>query len=113
MKFAGDALSRIASSGRLAHKPPFRTPRRISSKPARWTRWAGSVFCALWNPRAAGTIWAPSLPGAFPRLKVFFWSFGKQEQQARSEEHTSELQSHVNLVCRLLLEKKKKTTKKR
>src|SRR5690242_20877614 len=28
---------------------------------------------------------------------------------ARSEEHTSELQSHVNLVCRLLLEKKKHT----
>src|SRR6266571_346120 len=27
--------------------------------------------------------------------------------RARSEEHTSELQSHVNLVCRLLLEKKK------
>src|SRR5690242_10233150 len=29
-------------------------------------------------------------------------------KQTRSEEHTSELQSHVNLVCRLLLEKKKK-----
>src|SRR5260370_27968078 len=29
---------------------------------------------------------------------------------ARSEEHTSELQSHLNLVCRLLLEKKKKKT---
>src|SRR5260370_18635675 len=29
----------------------------------------------------------------------------------RSEEHTSELQSHLNLVCRLLLEKKKNTTK--
>src|SRR5260370_13771914 len=29
-------------------------------------------------------------------------------QVARSEEHTSELQSHLNLVCRLLLEKKKK-----
>src|SRR5260370_30405582 len=28
----------------------------------------------------------------------------------RSEEHTSELQSHLNLVCRLLLEKKKKNT---
>src|SRR5260370_38403339 len=28
----------------------------------------------------------------------------------RSEEHTSELQSHLNLVCRLLLEKKKKTS---
>src|SRR5260370_4161333 len=30
--------------------------------------------------------------------------------EARSEEHTSELQSHLNLVCRLLLEKKKKQT---
>src|SRR5690242_21617332 len=29
-------------------------------------------------------------------------------EDLRSEEHTSELQSHVNLVCRLLLEKKKK-----
>src|SRR5260370_3360192 len=29
----------------------------------------------------------------------------------RSEEHTSELQSHLNLVCRLLLEKKKTTAK--
>src|SRR5260370_25102548 len=29
----------------------------------------------------------------------------------RSEEHTSELQSHLNLVCRLLLEKKKKTSR--
>src|SRR5260370_31142379 len=28
-------------------------------------------------------------------------------REARSEEHTSELQSHLNLVCRLLLEKKK------
>src|SRR5207237_8990034 len=31
----------------------------------------------------------------------------------RSEEHTSELQSHLNLVCRLLLEKKKKKSSKR
>src|SRR5690348_17860039 len=31
---------------------------------------------------------------------------------ARSEEHTSELQSPVHLVCRLLLEKKKKNTTK-
>src|SRR5437773_1404803 len=30
------------------------------------------------------------------------------EQMSRSEEHTSELQSHHDLVCRLLLEKKKK-----
>src|SRR5438132_7252063 len=31
----------------------------------------------------------------------------------RSEEHTSELQSHSDLVCRLLLEKKKKKKKKK
>src|SRR4051794_31885732 len=34
-------------------------------------------------------------------------------RDARSEEHTSELQSPVHLVCRLLLEKKKKEHKKR
>src|SRR4051812_49685866 len=33
---------------------------------------------------------------------------GHSTLYVRSEEHTSELQSHVNLVCRLLLEKKKK-----
>src|SRR5437588_6210378 len=32
---------------------------------------------------------------------------------ARSEEHTSELQSHSDLVCRLLLEKKKNTDNKK
>src|SRR5260370_31873748 len=31
----------------------------------------------------------------------------QERRDARSEEHTSELQSHLNLVCRLLLEKKK------
>src|SRR2546422_7853278 len=34
-----------------------------------------------------------------------------QEQLLRSEEHTSELQSRLHLVCRLLLEKKKKNKK--
>src|SRR5260370_12165125 len=34
-------------------------------------------------------------------------NFCRVRQQFRSEEHTSELQSHLNLVCRLLLEKKK------
>src|SRR2546426_3616145 len=36
---------------------------------------------------------------------------GRGLQESRSEEHTSELQSPCNLVCRLLLEKKKKTCK--
>src|SRR5262249_59192861 len=35
----------------------------------------------------------------------------RRRGHARSEEHTSELQSLTNLVCRLLLEKKKKTNK--
>src|SRR5438105_12628084 len=33
--------------------------------------------------------------------------YGEGTEAARSEEHTSELQSRVDLVCRLLLEKKK------
>src|SRR6266480_4969682 len=36
------------------------------------------------------------------------WTLLAVRRSLRSEEHTSELQSHVNLVCRLLLEKKKK-----
>src|SRR5260370_1423149 len=66
--------------------------------------------------------------GRYGRLQVFFcrlgcplggsggWRGGHAGQRerglrsacTRSEEHTSELQSHLNLVCRLLLEKKKK-----
>src|SRR5438477_4417770 len=38
---------------------------------------------------------------------VFAWAGALRAWPGRSEEHTSELQSHVNLVCRLLLEKKK------
>src|SRR5260370_32337167 len=39
-------------------------------------------------------------------LVVAVWVLSMWSQD-RSEEHTSELQSHLNLVCRLLLEKKK------
>src|SRR5438270_10651123 len=38
------------------------------------------------------------------------WPVFATRAEARSEEHTSELQSQSNLVCRLLLEKKKKKT---
>src|SRR2546426_4847885 len=43
----------------------------------------------------------------------FRWGFSQPYRAAglRSEEHTSELQSPCNLVCRLLLEKKKKYKK--
>src|SRR2546430_11737783 len=42
-------------------------------------------------------------------LYAFFSMIGSCLFAMRSEEHTSELQSQSNLVCRLLLEKKKKT----
>src|SRR5438477_12964238 len=65
-------------------------------------------------------ILRPPISTLFPYTTLFrseihdfvacFAELGDQllfETVARSEEHTSELQSHVNLVCRLLLEKKK------
>src|SRR2546430_4455314 len=52
----------------------------------------------------------PSLPG---RWTVTAATSGGGASAPRSEEHTSELQSQSNLVCRLLLEKKKKTNAKR
>src|SRR5207237_10920440 len=46
----------------------------------------------------------------FPGLAIDKAAAGapNRRQEMRSEEHTSELQSHLNLVCRLLLEKKNK-----
>src|SRR5206468_12365093 len=47
------------------------------------------------------------------RLDVQTWPVQmKKGRQGRSEEHTSELQSRSDLVCRLLLEKKKKKNKR-
>src|SRR3989454_8227635 len=51
---------------------------------------------ALWSGKAAASDIAAGL------------TLGKAVAAVRSEEHTSELQSPCNLVCRLLLEKKKK-----
>src|SRR2546430_10716491 len=48
-------------------------------------------------PRASSSLFTEA------RLRAVRWP-----ARARSEEHTSELQSQSNLVCRLLLEKKKK-----
>src|SRR5699024_12813352 len=76
------------------------------------------LFLFFFNPTATSEIYTLSLHDALPifthlnhgfrmvksslvdRLQVFFGN--------RSEEHTSELQSRFDLVCRLLLEKKKK-----
>src|SRR5260370_26220728 len=54
----------------------------------------------------------PLAPLAQPRHgRVVPRHVGVDPHHLRSEEHTSELQSHLNLVCRLLLEKKKKNDK--
>src|SRR5260221_6776416 len=47
-------------------------------------------------------------PAVAERLHLAELRLLPQLRQLRSEEHTSELQSHSDLVCRLLLEKKKK-----
>src|SRR2546430_9187151 len=63
-----------------------------------------------------GTALAPVYRAYDARIPVHVWVDEtrprNQGASLRSEEHTSELQSQSNLVCRLLLEKKKKYTKK-
>src|SRR5436309_12695085 len=65
--------------------------------------------CKRRNTRASGLCFCGP-PGAdhSSGWMVRAWRSAK----TRSEEHTSELQSRENLVCRLLLEKKKKKNKK-
>src|SRR5260370_19627218 len=72
---------------------------------------AGHMGCALqWGgrsgARAHDAVARPSMPGTYRRLRNQPSASGLF-CRTRSEEHTSELQSHLNLVCRLLLEKKK------
>src|SRR5256884_9748549 len=55
------------------------------------------------SPRAAAQVWGRAIK---LREALFRALIAKAEGGARSEEHTSELQSRLHLVCRLLLEKK-------
>src|SRR5688572_31497438 len=77
----------------------------------------------IWSARAAqsarGRVLAPPRPGFGQACASRYWRSSSrwmrarlpQSRRPRSEEHTSELQSQSNLVCRLLLEKKKKKNK--
>src|ERR1022692_1720699 len=75
-----------------------------------------SFFFFFFNDTATTEIYTLSLHDALP---IWGWMGGReafsspmtcqQRDNTRSEEHTSELQSPCNLVCRLLLEKKKQT----
>src|SRR5438034_11711728 len=78
-----------------------------------------SLSFFFFNDPATTEIYTLSLHDALPissstfTLPVTLTAFSPRDRSApaissRSEEHTSELQSHSDLVCRLLLEKKKK-----
>src|SRR2546430_12040754 len=55
-----------------------------------------------WTSNVSRKYWTRVLISSLETLR-------RRSASSRSEEHTSELQSQSNLVCRLLLEKKKKT----
>src|SRR5207244_8212476 len=68
-----------------------------------WCRvWLGYPSNCATFPRRRSRGWATRFSGKLRKLRV--------RPERRSEEHTSELQSPDHLVCRLLLEKKKRTT---
>src|SRR4029077_11761380 len=77
-------------------------------------RSARALF-VFFNDTATTEIYTLSLHDALPifspasssRSTTRRWATRTTIAWPRSEEHTSELQSHLNLVCRLLLEKKK------
>src|SRR5258707_11300454 len=62
-------------------------------------------YTTLFRSHVSGSVRDGSGPCAVSRARMSC----RQDILARSEEHTSELQSRQYLVCRLLLEKKKKT----
>src|SRR5438034_6368612 len=78
-------------------------------------------FFFFFNDTATTEIYTLSLHDALPILWASTFVKAKMgrsrsrpsHERRRSEEHTSELQSHSDLVCRLLLEKKKKKKKKK
>src|SRR2546430_16794443 len=82
-----------------------------------WTQLSVTFVFFFFNDTATTEIYTLSLHDALPILTSnTSWSAERASDtttwracaNSRSEEHTSELQSQSNLVCRLLLEKKKK-----
>src|SRR5437762_6995326 len=79
-----------------------------------------SLFLFFFNYTATTDIYTLSLHdalpisgrlGCVPPYLLYFAELNIRSRSVRSEEHTSELQSPMYLVCRLLLEKKKKWLK--
>src|SRR5438034_2685074 len=78
---------------------PYTTLFRSGAGPKRLTSRAAAGAMAT-TPAASGRNASPDLRAEYPSTCCRY-------RVRRSEEHTSELQSHSDLVCRLLLEKKK------
>src|SRR5260370_22472425 len=76
--------------------------------------YARAIYAELHRCDAAGARWiiveAPPTGSEWKAIADRLQRWLSIPIRWRSEEHTSELQSHLNLVCRLLLEKKKTTT---
>src|SRR2546427_8329279 len=78
-----------------------------SSRPAAPPAWARSTGAA--GRHSSEYVSTATTPRSAPLGDPYEYTPGGSDNSAcRSEEHTSELQSQSNLVCRLLLEKKKK-----
>src|SRR5260370_27455927 len=73
-----------------------------------------SVLAVLWGSIVSAIFYGILQTKIFASDVSQYFHVGRRGSATgfdfRSEEHTSELQSHLNLVCRLLLEKKKKQT---
>src|SRR2546430_6158100 len=70
----------------------------------RWPEVKYSSSVTFLTPRNGSRIWVALVNVVLSAMAVL--SYSRTPSQCRSEEHTSELQSQSNLVCRLLLEKK-------
>src|SRR5258706_9601029 len=96
----------------LGSPPPFRSTPPFLHRPP--------LLFFFFNDTATTEIYTLSLHDALPICRamagfVFLHDWRRRQscRKTRSEEHTSELQSLTNLVCRLLLEKKKISKKSR
>src|SRR2546430_7553002 len=86
---------------------------RINESERTWGWWSPRWLALTWGWEVlVAVVAALGLALLLPRGSRFRWYVGLGVVYAlvRSEEHTSELQSQSNLVCRLLLEKKKSQT---
>src|SRR5687767_15388635 len=115
-------IPRLRTGSTVWGSPPRSPPRRRSPPPCGTRRAPASRGCrfarSTWSPTRTGLDGhrlQPARSGCCRRAARVLLPVdrvGDEPCRRRSEEHTSELQSLAYLVCRLLLEKKKKKKEK-